>query len=209
MRERESYIKVKYLYYSSTTSNLPLLPLLYFSFAFTQVNLVMDTLGALALGTESPTESVLLRKPYKRSASLISRPMWRNILCQSAFQLTLLFVLLFHGAEMFGVRPLSETHCFTYFAENNGQRWNTQTYTKSSTGNIGCGDFSTYCPDKDDLCYTQLHYDSVAANSFIFKDLPGFKDTCLTCDKTDYTHGTIIFNAFIFCQVRVRVRGTI
>ena len=69
----------------------------------------MDTLGALALGTESPSASVLLRKPYKRSASLISRPMWRNILCQSAFQLTLLFILLFRGAELFGVRPLQDS----------------------------------------------------------------------------------------------------
>eukprot|EP00607_Mallomonas_marina_P005034 CAMPEP_0182425506 /NCGR_PEP_ID=MMETSP1167-20130531/11946_1 /TAXON_ID=2988 /ORGANISM="Mallomonas Sp, Strain CCMP3275" /LENGTH=876 /DNA_ID=CAMNT_0024606297 /DNA_START=194 /DNA_END=2821 /DNA_ORIENTATION=+ len=40
------------------------------------VNLIMDTMGALALGTEPPTEDLLCRKPYKRAAQLISRPMW-------------------------------------------------------------------------------------------------------------------------------------
>ena len=36
-----------------------------------QVNLIMDTMGALALGTESPTPDLLDRKPYKRSADLV------------------------------------------------------------------------------------------------------------------------------------------
>jgi magnesium-transporting ATPase (P-type) len=67
------------------------------------VNLIMDTMGALALGTEAPTEALLRRRPFKRNASLISRRMWRNILVQSAYQLILLLVLLFYGNEWFGV----------------------------------------------------------------------------------------------------------
>ena len=50
------------------------------------VNLIMDTMGALALGTESPTLALLDRRPYKRTAPLISRPMFRNIMVQSVFQ---------------------------------------------------------------------------------------------------------------------------
>ena len=46
------------------------------------VNLIMDTMGALALGTEKPTNSMLERLPYKRTSGLISRPMMRNILVQ-------------------------------------------------------------------------------------------------------------------------------
>jgi magnesium-transporting ATPase (P-type) len=57
----------------------------------------MDTMGALALGTEQPTEALLDRKPYKLSASLLSRPIIRNIACQSIFQLLLLLILLFTG----------------------------------------------------------------------------------------------------------------
>lgn len=63
------------------------------------VNLIMDTMGALALGTETPSRSMLDRAPYKRDASLISAPLWRNILVQSAFQLALCAYLLAYGAE--------------------------------------------------------------------------------------------------------------
>ena len=62
-----------------------------------QVNLIMDTMGALALGTEPPTDELLERKPYKRSASLIDRKMWRAIASQSVFQLALLLGLLYGG----------------------------------------------------------------------------------------------------------------
>lgn len=65
------------------------------------VNLIMDTMGALALGTESPSESLLNRLPYKRNASLISRLMWKNILCQSIFQILLLGYLLSYGPQLF------------------------------------------------------------------------------------------------------------
>merc|ERR1719199_850044 len=78
------------------------------------VNLIMDTLGALALGTEKPTPVLLQRKPYKRTASLVSRPMWRNIFAQSAYQLALLFALLFGGAKWFDVHDMSTNPCFEY-----------------------------------------------------------------------------------------------
>mmetsp|Transcript_37029 Transcript_37029/g.57817 ORF Transcript_37029/g.57817 Transcript_37029/m.57817 type:complete len:1016 (+) Transcript_37029:126-3173(+) len=74
------------------------------------VNLIMDSMGALALGTETPTPAMLDRKPYKREAALVSRPMWRNILCQSAYQLGMLYYVLMHGAGLFGVPFGSEKH---------------------------------------------------------------------------------------------------
>ena len=76
------------------------------------VNLIMDTMGALALGTEPPRMELLDRRPYARDASLISRPMWRNILCQAVYQLSLLVFLLNKGPEFFGCKDGS-THHFT------------------------------------------------------------------------------------------------
>ena len=35
------------------------------------VNLIMDTMGALALGTEVPTEALLDRKPYKQTSNIL------------------------------------------------------------------------------------------------------------------------------------------
>lgn len=72
----------------------------------------VDTMGALALGTEPPASDLLLRRPYKRDASLINLPMWRNILAQSSYQLGLLIFLLQKGPEIFGCESGS-THHFT------------------------------------------------------------------------------------------------
>lgn len=61
------------------------------------VNLIMDTFASLALATEPPTESLLLRKPYGRDKPLISRTMMKNILGHAVYQLTIIFTLLFVG----------------------------------------------------------------------------------------------------------------
>ncbi|KAF2976909.1 hypothetical protein EK904_005381 [Melospiza melodia maxima] len=64
------------------------------------VNLIMDTFASLALATEPPSESLLLRKPYGRNKPLISRTMMKNILGHAVYQLTLIFTLLFVGEEL-------------------------------------------------------------------------------------------------------------
>jgi calcium-translocating P-type ATPase len=74
------------------------------------VNLIMDTMGALALGTEPPKKELLDRPPYKRNSSLISLPMWRNILIQSTYQLTLLVYLLNKGPQLFNCEDGSSHH---------------------------------------------------------------------------------------------------
>jgi len=74
------------------------------------VNLIMDTMGALALGTEPPADKLLDRRPYRRDASLINRPMWRNILIQAVYQLGLLIFLLKRGPDIFGCEDGSRHH---------------------------------------------------------------------------------------------------
>eukprot|EP01123_Difflugia_compressa_P006651 TRINITY_DN1896_c0_g1_i1.p1 TRINITY_DN1896_c0_g1~~TRINITY_DN1896_c0_g1_i1.p1 ORF type:complete len:1017 (-),score=181.39 TRINITY_DN1896_c0_g1_i1:270-3320(-) len=59
------------------------------------VNLIMDSMAALALGTEKPTLDLLNRKPYGRSGKLITLIMWRNILGQALFQVGVLFAILY------------------------------------------------------------------------------------------------------------------
>jgi Ca2+-transporting ATPase len=74
------------------------------------VNLIMDTMGALALGTEPPSTELLNRRPYKRNASLISNIMMRNIFVQFLYQILLLAYLLLLGAPIFGVATGSPQH---------------------------------------------------------------------------------------------------
>lgn len=70
------------------------------------VNLIMDTLASLALATEPPTESLLLRKPYGRNKPLISRTMMKNILGHAFYQLVVVFTLLFAGKSSVQLFPL-------------------------------------------------------------------------------------------------------
>lgn len=64
------------------------------------VNLIMDTLGALALATEPPTDELLQRPPVGRKEPLISNVMLRNIICQAIFQIVVLLTLQFKGKDI-------------------------------------------------------------------------------------------------------------
>ncbi len=59
------------------------------------VNLIMDTLAALALATDPPQESVLDRKPERKGSSIISTTMWKMIIGQAIYQLLITFLLYF------------------------------------------------------------------------------------------------------------------
>ncbi|XP_035244077.1 plasma membrane calcium-transporting ATPase 2 isoform X9 [Anguilla anguilla] len=67
------------------------------------VNLIMDTFASLALATEPPTESLLMRKPYGRNKPLISSTMTKNILGHGVYQLVIIFTLLFVGEVIFDI----------------------------------------------------------------------------------------------------------
>ncbi|ERN05168.1 hypothetical protein AMTR_s00053p00213400 [Amborella trichopoda] len=67
------------------------------------VNMIMDTLGALALATEPPDDEMMKRPPVGRNVSFISRSMWRNIIGQSVYQLVVLGVLEFYGKKLLGL----------------------------------------------------------------------------------------------------------
>ncbi|KAK0742473.1 hypothetical protein B0T21DRAFT_361461 [Apiosordaria backusii] len=65
------------------------------------VNLIMDTLAALALATDPPQDSVLNRKPERKGSSIISPTMWKMILGQAVFQLLICFLLYFGKSSVF------------------------------------------------------------------------------------------------------------
>lgn len=67
------------------------------------VNMIMDTLGALALATEPPQDDLMKRTPVGRKGNFISNVMWRNILGQSLYQLVIIWCLQTKGKTMFGI----------------------------------------------------------------------------------------------------------
>ncbi|EAY14641.1 calcium-translocating P-type ATPase, PMCA-type family protein [Trichomonas vaginalis G3] len=67
------------------------------------VNLIMDSLGALALATRGPSNSLLKRQPYGRSDQLLSPVLIRNIVGQTLYQLIVLLLILFGYNKIFNL----------------------------------------------------------------------------------------------------------
>jgi calcium-translocating P-type ATPase len=64
------------------------------------VNLIMDTLAALALATERPTPELMDRPPYGSHQPLITFRMWRFIIVQGLYQLSVLVFTLYAGPSL-------------------------------------------------------------------------------------------------------------
>ncbi|OVA11918.1 Cation-transporting P-type ATPase [Macleaya cordata] len=80
------------------------------------VNLIMDTLGALALATDRPTEELMDKPPVGRKEPLITNIMWRNLIAQALYQITVLLILQFKGTVIFGVNEkVKDTLIFNTF----------------------------------------------------------------------------------------------
>ncbi|KAL2535031.1 putative calcium-transporting ATPase 11 [Abeliophyllum distichum] len=82
------------------------------------VNLIMDTLGALALATEPPHDGLMKRPPVGRTDSFITRTMWRNIIGQSIYQLAVLLVLNFDGKQLLSLTSSESTAVLNTFIFN-------------------------------------------------------------------------------------------
>jgi len=64
------------------------------------VNLIMDTLGALALATEPPTDNLMKRNPVGRREPLVTNIMWRNLFVQALYQVAILLIFDFAGVRI-------------------------------------------------------------------------------------------------------------
>ncbi|KAF9080100.1 Calcium-transporting ATPase 10, plasma membrane-type [Mortierella sp. AD031] len=82
------------------------------------VNLIMDTLAALALATEPPSPDVLNRHPTSRTAPLINFNMWKMIIGQAIFQIVLNLSLLHYGAQLFHLQS-TDKHGNVYVSPHN------------------------------------------------------------------------------------------
>ncbi|XP_052185733.1 calcium-transporting ATPase 12, plasma membrane-type-like [Diospyros lotus] len=98
------------------------------------VNLIVDTLGALALATERPTDELMHRKPVGRTEPLITNIMWRNLIAQVLFQIAVLLTLQFRGKSIFNVSEAVKNtlifntfvlcQVFNEFNSRNLENWN-------------------------------------------------------------------------------------
>ena len=164
------------------------------------INLIMDSLGSLALATEPPYEELLDRNPTKKDESIINGKMWKHILIQSFLQLGLLLFLYLHAphfieeddpvrlAENFIIK-----HCYGKMPGQTHEydiiygtvtKWDNSDKLIPGMTEIECGGYA----DRQDLSVAFDHFVNVNGAS---------------------AHMTIVFNVFVvytlFNQINCRV----
>ena len=164
------------------------------------INLIMDSLGSLALATEPPYEELLNREPTKKEESIINGKMWKHIGFQSIIELVLLILLYLYAPKFIKeddpVR-LAENRliklCYDKLpggtSEENiifgtSPKWENQIERKSSVPEHFCGKYA----EKSNLSLAYEEYTRVNSGT---------------------THMAIVFNVFViytlFNQFNCRV----
>jgi len=175
------------------------------------VNLIMDSLGSLALATEPPYDELLCRKPTNRNESIINGRMWKHIVLQSIFEITILLVLYLMAPEFIPEykETILESHktlkdCFGTLPGN-----------EDNQNNILYGNKDKWYKDNKTIV------DDVAGAlyqecEFMLLKEGKWKDTSLADAYPHYinkyggtTHMTLIFDVFVcytlFNQVNCRI----
>ena len=70
-------------------------------------NLIMDILGAIAIGTEPYKKDSSKSDRISRSNPLIRPEMWRQVVCQAAYQILVMTVLMYFGGLIFFEKPFN------------------------------------------------------------------------------------------------------
>lgn len=152
----------------------------------------MDTLASLALATEPPNESILLRPPHSRFDYIISKKMFKHIFGQSIFQFIVLMILVFDGENFI---PESADSFDAYIQQqlNSGGTYKDDSLPKSQqTVKI---DFSAKYSDtitrthiRSGRIYQMNGVDNDYSKNSIYKFGPS-------------RHFTFIFNTFVMMQI--------
>lgn len=168
------------------------------------VNLIMDSLGSLALATEPPNEKKLLgRKPYGRKEYIVNKTMWKHIIGQAIVQLGLMLFLYLYAPQFireqepyriaeadliylcFGKYPGRSPDKQGYFMlDGSVNAWETSTTLLPGNTVNECGPYGT----KTNLYSVLITYDKQYGNT---------------------AHMTLIFNTFViytlFNQLNARI----
>ena len=162
------------------------------------VNLIMDSLGSLALATQPPDDALLKRKPYHRHESIINHKMWKHIICQSMVSLGILLFLYLDAPYFiveddpsrieenikimgcFGDYPgkfpefkTGETNLTYYIIHGSSSKWSADKWLNDTVANSLCPNYTS----KADLSTAYKAYNSNMGAS---------------------SHMTIVFNVFVF-----------
>lgn len=167
------------------------------------LNLIMDTLGSLALATEAPCDNLLNRKPSPRNEYIINFKMWKHIIIQAFVCLTISLILYIYAPffieESEYYRILESERIYTCYGQYPGRNpsngsvfiisgnhldWpSTQLLEKGVTSEL-CGDYIMF----DNMSLALIHYRAMHGNT---------------------PHMTIVFNVFVLYSMLNQVNARV
>ena len=151
------------------------------------VNLIMDSLGSLALATEPPYEELLKREPTKKKESIINGRMWKHIIIQSVAEITLLIVLYLLAPEFIKEQNLMRV------AENRIVKYCFMQYPGKDVNHIIYGTESKW-PSSGKVMGANKHFCGRYANRqnllFAYQEYNSLNFSTV--------HMSLIFNIFVF-----------
>ena len=178
------------------------------------VNLIMDSLGSLALATEPPYDDLLHRYPTKKSESIINVTMWKHILTQSIFELALLVFIYIYGPDFIieDKQDILNSHLELYkcFGILPGDVYPEQNYNYILDGRENKWSKTSY------INLNRIENDDFGCKKFLSAESSSWGNFSLY-DSFDYynfeygstTHMTLIFNIFVlytlFNQINCRI----
>ena len=151
------------------------------------VNLIMDSLGSLALATEPPYEELLHRAPTRRNESMINGRMWKHIILQSLIQIILLVIFYLIAPEFIKENNL------TRVAENNLIKFCYTKYPGKDTDHIIYGTEVKWTTSGKLRNQYKLYCGKYASRSNLYEAYSEY-----TSSNSATTHMTFIFNVFVF-----------
>ena len=77
------------------------------------INLVMDTLAAIALGSERPHPSIIKNPPFKEKEQVVTKVMWRQIFGVSVYIVLVMILQFFFADNMWGI-DYKDTYGWVY-----------------------------------------------------------------------------------------------
>ena len=178
------------------------------------VNLIMDSLGSLALATEPPYDDLLHRYPTKKNESIINVTMWKHILTQSIFELALLVFIYIYGPDFIieDKQDILNSHLELYncFGILPGDVYPEQNYNYILDGRENKWSKTSY------INLNRIENDDFGCKKFLSAESSSWGNFSLY-DSFDYynfeygstTHMTLIFNIFVlytlFNQINCRI----
>jgi len=160
------------------------------------VNLIMDTMAALALATEHPTWDLLDAKPYGREEPLINSKMWKHIFLGGLYQLFWLLLLLYGLPQHYHRyhEPKEEEVWFQFCEDHDEFRGKSiAELCFSDNGVLECSRDKEECHENKDFVREN------EIDKAFFEEL---EDEFEDAEDDHFTSiSSVIFNTFIFMQV--------